>query len=289
MGAGLIDTAGIHKNAIASTTTFVSRLLAALCIAVLVTSVVAPQPAYAEDDRRIIILPAGSDEVDAGDDYEESGLRDPFEGVNRVMFAVNDAVDQVVLRPVALVYRTVLPRPLRKGLANFLANASTPVTLANDILQGDMKRAETTVVRFFLNSVAGFGGLHDVAGEAGWERHTEDFGQTLAVYGVPSGPYIVAPLLGPATPRHLVGRAVDILANPWTWILADVSLIESLSPTMAETISARDEAIEALDATREGSPDYYVTIKSLYHQNRESEINNGAIIEDDLPDIPDVR
>jgi phospholipid-binding lipoprotein MlaA len=285
MGVDLIDTAGIRRNAIASS----ARFFVALCLAVLLATMAAPQVSYAEGDGRIIILPAGSDDDVPDDDYGETGLRDPFEGVNRAIFAVNDTVDQVILRPVALVYRTVLPRPLRKGLSNFLSNASTPVTLANDILQGDMKRAETTVVRFFLNSVAGFGGLNDVASEAGWERHTEDFGQTLAVYGVPSGPYIVAPLLGPATPRHLVGRAVDILANPWTWILADVSLLESLSPTVAETISARDEAIEALDATREGSPDYYVTIKSLYHQNRESEINNGEIIEEDLPDIPDVR
>lgn len=269
-----------------------SRFFAAMFAAAVVAMFAAPQSSHADSydpsDRHIIIVPAATDGPPE-DGADETGLRDPFEGVNRVIFTINDTVDQVVLRPVALVYRTVVPRPLRKGLANFLANASTPVTLANDILQGDMKRAETTVVRFFLNSVAGFGGLNDVAAEAGWARHTEDFGQTLAVYGVPSGPYIVAPLLGPSTPRHLVGRAVDVLANPWTWILADTSFIESLSPTMAETLSARDEALETLAATREGSPDYYVTIKSLYHQNRQSEINNGAIVEEDLPDIPDVR
>ena len=99
----------------------------------------------------------------------------------------------------------------------------------------------------------------------------------------------MAPLLGPSTPRHLVGRAVDILANPWTWILWDATTLESLSPTLAETVSGRDEAFEALDATREGSPDYYITLKSLYWQNRQSEINNGELMEDDLPDIPDVR
>lgn len=285
MGTGLIDTAGIPRIAWAPC----ARLSAVFCIFALVAAVAAPQSSHAEGGHDIVIVPIASDEVPPDDDYADTGLDDPLEDVNRVMFAVNDSVDQVVLRPVALVYRTVLPQPVRRGLANFLANVSTPVTLANDILQGDMKRAETTFVRFFLNSVAGFGGLKDIAAEAGWERHTEDFGQTLAVYGVPSGPYIVAPLLGPATPRHLVGRAVDILANPWTWILADVSLIESLSPTMAEVISGRDEGFEALDATREGSPDYYVTIKSLYEQNRQSEINNGEIFEEDLPDIPDVR
>jgi phospholipid-binding lipoprotein MlaA len=219
----------------------------------------------------------------------QSDISDPLEPFNRAIFAVNDAIDIVVFRPVAITYRTVLPPPVRSGLANFLANASSPITLANDILQGDAKRAETTMVRFFLNTVAGFGGIDDVAGRAGWERHYEDFGQTLAVWGVPSGPYIVAPLLGPSTPRHLVGRAVDVLANPWTWILWNESTIASLSPTIAETVSGREEALDVLDSVRESSPDYYTTLRNLYWQNRVSEINNGEIIEDELADIPDIR
>lgn len=268
------------------------RFVVAAALGLFALGFIAPAPSLAESTTSNIIRiqPVASTDDDlADDDFDEDGLADPLEDVNRVIFAVNDTVDIVVFRPVALIYRTVLPPPLRKGLANFLANASTPITFTNDVLQGDMKRAETTMVRFFLNTVAGFGGLRDIAAEAGWERHTEDFGQTLAVYGVPSGPYIVAPLLGPSTPRHLVGRAVDILANPWTWILWDASTLESLSPTLAETVSARESAIETLDATREGSPDYYVTLKNLYYQNRVSEINNGALMEEDLPDIPDVR
>lgn len=266
------------------------RVIVMVAVVAMTLGFVAPSPSFAGETSTNIIQPVAATDDEISDDFsDEGGLADPLEGVNRAIFAVNDTVDIAVFRPVALVYRTVIPPPLRKGLANFLANASTPITLANDVLQGDMKRAETTVVRFFLNSVAGFGGLRDIAAEAGWERHTEDFGQTLAVYGVPSGPYIVAPLLGPSTPRHLVGRAVDILANPWTWILWDASTLESLSPTLAETVSGRESAIETLDATREGSPDYYVTLKNLYYQNRLSEINNGALMEEDLPDIPDVR
>lgn len=272
------------------------RSIAAVCLAGLLSCTGWSSSSYADSDlqvdgertydlQRIVIVPAASDEALPSD----AATDDPFEGVNRVVFAVNDAVDQMVLRPVAIIYRGFIPQPLRKGLGNFLANASSPITFANDVLQGNAKRAETTAVRFFLNSVAGFGGLHDVAAEAGWQRHTEDFGQTMAVYGVPAGPYIVAPLIGPSTPRHLVGRAVDILANPWTWILWDLSTVESLSPTMAETLSGRDDALETLDATREGSPDYYVTIKTLYQQNRKSEINNGAVVEEDLPDIPDLQ
>ena len=266
------------------------RMLCVAMMAAMFTFAAPLDRAQAGEGNMLMIQPVASTDDDIpDDDFEDDGLADPLEGLNRVIFTVNDTVDQVVLRPVALVFRTVVPQPLRKGLGNFLSNASTPITFANDVLQGNMKRAETTMVRFFLNTVAGFGGLHDVAAEAGWERHSEDFGQTMAVYGVPSGPYIVAPLLGPSTPRHLVGRAVDILANPWTWILWDATTLESLSPTLAETVSGRDEAFEALDATREGSPDYYITLKSLYWQNRQSEINNGELMEDDLPDIPDVR
>ena len=258
----------------------------------LATFALSPVQSFAtEDAPTIIIQPIAATDDDGLEDIDDidSGLADPLEPVNRVIFTVNDTVDVVVLRPVALVYRTVIPPPLRKGLANFLANVSTPITLTNDILQGDMKRAETTVVRFFLNSVAGFGGLDDIASRAGWERHTEDFGQTLAVYGVPSGPYIVAPILGPSTPRHLVGRAVDVLANPWTWILWDASLLESTSPTLATLVSDREVAIETLDTVRESSPDYYATIKNLYEQSRQSEISNGEVAEDELPEIPDLR
>ncbi|MGI9413954.1 MAG: MlaA family lipoprotein [Hyphomicrobiales bacterium] len=263
--------------------------------AILAALALAPVPGFAAGGEPVIIIQpiaaTPDDEADGLEEIsgEEADLPDPLEGVNRVMFKVNDAVDMAVLRPVALVYRTVIPPPLRKGLANFLSNVATPITLTNDILQGNPKRAETTVVRFFLNSVAGFGGVDDIASRAGWERHTEDFGQTLAVYGVQSGPYLMVPIIGPSTPRHLVGRAVDVLANPWTWILWDTSLLESSAPTLATLVSDREFAIETLDTIRESSPDYYATIKNLYYQNRQSEINNGEVDDDDLPEIPDLR
>ncbi len=238
-----------------------------------------------------ISVPASyADDVDDYDDGSSAlDLADPLEPVNRVIFTLNDAVDLVVFRPVAITYRAVLPPPVRLGLANFLSNAATPITLANDLLQGNSDRASTTVARFFVNTIAGIGGINDVASQAGWERHTEDFGQTLAVWGFPSGPYIVAPILGPSTPRHLVGRAVDVLANPWTWILWDNSFIEASSPTLATMVSAREDALDVLDSVRESSPDYYTTLKTLYWQSRVSEINNGEIVEDELPDIPDIR
>ena len=236
--------------------------------------------------------PAASQDDADYDDAEvvvaDGTLNDPFEPLNRVMFGINHTVDILVLRPVAVGYRVFVPPEARRGVSNFLAHAYSPVTFANAILQGNMERAENTWVRFWINTFAGFGGLDDVAARTGWPRYYEDFGQTLAVWGAPSGPYLVVPIIGPATPRHLVGRAVDALANPWTWILWDNNLWESASPTFADGVSTREENIETLDGIRQSSPDYYTTIRSLYHQRRLTEINNGAIVEEDLPDIPDV-
>ncbi len=215
-------------------------------------------------------------------------IHDPLEPVNRAVFAVNDGLDLVIIRPIAEIYRTFLPGFLRRGIGNFLSNVATPVTLANDLLQGELVRAENTMVRFMLNTTAGLGGLNDVATEVGYERHTEDFGQTLATWGLPSGPYLVLPVLGPSTPRHAVGRVVDLFANPWFWLLADEDIYTRLTPTAVTVINARSEVIDELDTVRETSPDYYSSIRNLYIQNRLSEIANGEQSDADLPDIPDV-
>lgn len=215
-------------------------------------------------------------------------FHDPLEGINRVVFAVNDGLDFLIIRPIAEIYRAVLPSFVRRGVGNFLANVATPITLANDLLQGEWTRAETTMVRFMLNSTAGLGGLDDIAERVGYVRHTEDFGQTLAVYGVPSGPYLVLPIIGPSNPRDAVGLVVDLLADPWFWVLADEDIYTRLAPTATRIVHARSNAIESLDAIRETSPDYYASMRSLYNQNRQSEINNGTVDVDSLPEIPDV-
>ncbi len=243
-----------------------------------------PKKVRIEPASRVIITPV----QDRADESAEEFDNDPLEPINRVIFAVNDGLDVVIIRPIATVYKTVLPTFVRRGIGNFLSNVATPITLANDLLQGEWLRAENTIVRFMLNSTAGIGGLADVAQHVGYQRHTEDFGQTLAVYGVPSGPYLVLPILGPSSPRHAVGRVVDLFANPWFWLLADEETLVRLTPGAVSVVHARSESLESLDAIRETSPDYYVSIRSLYTQNREAEIRNGEESEDDLPDIPDV-
>jgi phospholipid-binding lipoprotein MlaA len=214
-------------------------------------------------------------------------LEDPFEGINRGIFFINDGIDLIIIRPAAFLYRTILPSFVRTAIGNFLANMLTPITLTNDILQGEWERAETTFVRFLINTTGGVGGLDDLAARAGYPKHYEDTAQTLAVHGIPSGPYLMLPIIGPATPRHVVGRVADIFLNPWTYILYDEKLAIRLTPTAVEFLNVRADNLEALDAVRSTSPDYYASIKSIYWQNRQNQIANGKVVVEDLPEIPD--
>jgi len=147
-----------------------------------------------------------------------SGANDPYEATNRKIFNFNQQLDKAVMKPVAQAYVDVVPEPARDGVHNFLVNLNLPVTFANDILQGEIERTGETVARFTVNTTIGIGGLLDVATRIGVPFHTEDFGQTLAVWGVGEGPYLVLPLLGPKPPRDAVGYAVDSIAFDRDWI-----------------------------------------------------------------------
>ena len=226
--------------------------------------------------------PAGAADTSA----TATGIADPLEGLNRVLFFINDGLDTMFLRPVAVAYTTFIPKPIRKGVSNFMSNVATPVTLGNDLLQGEWERAGITSKRFVINSTVGLGGLVDYAAKQGLPRHTEDFGQTLAVSGIGSGPYIFVPIIGPSTPRHLVGRVVDIFADPWTYILYNEDILVQFAPTAIVAAQTRGEGDAALTSVRETSGDYYTSIKNLYTQSRRDAINNGKVNDSDLVDIP---
>jgi phospholipid-binding lipoprotein MlaA len=202
-------------------------------------------------------------------------VNDPFEPVNRVIFGFNEAVDLIVLRPVSHVYRTVVPQPLRTGVSNALHNFATPIIFANDILQGNPERAKTTAIRFLVNSTAGFGGLVDAAAAAGLPSHSEDFGQTLAVWGARPGPYIVLPVLGPSNLRDTVGLAADTALHPATWLMWDLDFIERSSPILAYTVSTHEAYLDEAQALRTTSPDFYATVRDIYAQRRAADISNG--------------
>jgi phospholipid-binding lipoprotein MlaA len=217
--------------------------------------------------------PPASD-PDALEAYKEAN--DPLEPMNRYFFELNYAADELLFKPLAGWYYVALPNFAQDGVRNVLRNVRSPVVLANDLFQGETDRAGVTVSRFLVNSTMGLGGLFDIASRMGLEYHDEDFGQTLAVHGVGEGPYLMLPLLGPSNPRDAAGRVVDMLFDPLTYvgIFGGVDNI-GLAAAVVDGVDTRARNLKTLDEIRKGSLDYYATIRSLYRQHRNDEINNG--------------
>lgn len=206
-------------------------------------------------------------------EYEQNN--DPLEPANRVSYEVHDAIDRAVLEPAARGYRAVVPAPVRTGIGNALANLRSPVTLLNDLLQGEGERARITLGRFMVNTVLGLGGVFDLGRTWGVPGHTEDFGQTLAVWGVGEGPYLFVPLLGPSNPRDLAGTAVDFAADPVGYF-GQGAIVDALNWTRVglTVLDTREGLIETVDGLRQGSLDPYATIRSGYRQRRAAQIRN---------------
>jgi len=218
----------------------------------------------------------------------EEEINDPLESMNRAIFSFNEVIMDGIFRPVATTYNEQVPAGTRLGVSNFLDNLSAPVTLANDLLQFEFKRAGETFVRFFVNSTIGIFGFADVAAETGLPDHDEDFGQTLGVWGMGEGMYLVLPIFGPSSPRDAIGKmVVDPYFDPFgAW----VSNTERDNLSYARTgMSGVDEyagVVDELDQIRKTSIDYYAAIRSLYRQKRKAEISNGN--DYDLPPIPEI-
>lgn len=239
----------------------------------------APQTVAAAAPPAEPAAPADAEQANPG------ALRDPWEKVNRKVFAFNTAVDSAVLEPVAKGYRAVTPKFARTGVSNLLSNLRAPVTVANALLQGEGKRASVTAARFGVNSTVGVVGLFDVADALGLDQHQEDFGQTLGVWGVKPGIYLMLPFLGPSTARDLVGDVVDNAFHPLTYANGEDAPAVRGGLAALSVVSARESAIETIDDLRANSPDPYVTIRSVYGQSRESAIRNGRQNVEDLPDF----
>ena len=201
---------------------------------------------------------------------------DPIEPVNRAIFSFNQGLDAVILKPVASVYKQVLPQTLQDGIRNFLNNLRTPLILANNLLQGDIDGAHQTIARFTTNSIIGFGGFGDPAGELGVKYRSEDFGQTLGVWGIGEGPYLMLPIFGPSNPRDLIGLVVESVADPID-IWADNTDRDAIpiSRLLLRGIDRRAGNLKTIDELEKSSLDFYATVRSLYRQVRADEIRNG--------------
>ena len=217
-------------------------------------------------------------------------ISDPIEPVNRVVFEFNRGLDKMFLRPATEVYVNTFPNFIRAGIHTLLNTISLPLVAVNDLLQGEVDRFVQTTARFVTNVSIGFGVL-DVAAESA-PGHDEDFGQTLAVWGVASGPYLMLPLLGPSTIRDGLGTGAELYAAPASRAVdaatTSTMIVDtfSLSKAGMTAVDTRAQFLEQLDELERTSLDFYATIRSLYIQRRRDEIRNGKATEP-LP-IPEI-
>ena len=219
------------------------------------------------------------DEFDFGDGAGEGEeVNDPLEPLNRVTFALNEFINQYLLGPVAKGYNAALPNVVRDAISNVLDNVAAPVTFANDLLQGEFDRGLTTATRIMINTTAGIGGMIDVAEKLGFEEHEEDFGQTLAVWGIDEGFYLILPLLGPSNPRDGIGQfLVDSFFDPLGYYLDDQDLdVGDYGLTALGGIVSYAGIVNELEQLRETSIDFYGALRSLYRQRREALVKNQS-------------
>lgn len=218
-------------------------------------------------------------------------IHDPLEDFNRRAFAFNDAIDEAVAEPVARNYREITPEPVRTGLHNFLKNLKSPVQVANQLLQGDITGAADSLTRTLANTFFGLAGTIDIAAMEGLKEDPEDFGQTLAVWGVHDGPYLVVPFFGPASIRDHSGTLVDSMADPLNIYLRNKEEYGLLYGRKgADLLDRRTELLDVLADLKKNSLDYYASVRSTVYQKRQGLIQDGKqseAITEDFPDFED--
>jgi phospholipid-binding lipoprotein MlaA len=202
---------------------------------------------------------------------------DPFEPFNRKMFEFNRVVDGLVLEPFANLYKMSVHDNVRQSVSYFFYNLGEPITLTNDFLQGKKDRGFETFSRFMINTTFGLFGLFDVAEKLGLPRHQEDFGQTLRTWGVPSGPYLVLPLIGSTTPTNFAGRTVDFYLSPYNYYMVHYNKRQYIYMKLGlETLVKRAQYADDIKNFRENSIDFYAAVRSFYLQNQQAEMQNTA-------------
>jgi phospholipid-binding lipoprotein MlaA len=225
--------------------------------------------------------PAG--DPDALADYR--ARHDPIEPLNRKFYAINSVLDQNLLRPVAVGYHEAFPDKVRDHVHDVLSNLGNPAQLANDILEGNSRKAGNTLMRLLINSTIGVGGIFDLATKWGWPDHDNDFGLTLAVWGVPDGPCLYLPVLGPNNIRDAIGYGVNTAFDPLTWVSFAGSTIFGWTRFGVGAVVSRERVLNETDAIQQTALDPYATYRSLYQQSRASAVAAARV---DLPaTVPD--
>lgn len=227
-----------------------------------------------------LLLLAGCATVPPG----ERDPRDRFERMNRSVYRFNDALDRGVARPAAVAYTRVVPGPLRTGVSNFLENLTYPITMVNDLLQAKPRQFVRDTTRFVVNTTFGIGGLFDPATQMGLASGDEDFGQTLGRWGVPAGPYLVLPFLGPSTVRDGVGDLADQFANPRNYVEDDAVRYGLLGLDLLDTRAG----LLGTDNVLQRSFDPYVFMRNAYLQRREFQVRDGVPADEEV-EIIDVE
>ena len=204
---------------------------------------------------------------------------DPFESTNRIVFEISDDLDTMIIRPVAEIYRDVTPRFIKNSVTNFFYNLSEVDTIINQLLQGKIVLAGQDSLRFLINSTIGIVGFVDVATRVGFERHDEDFGQTLGYWGVPAGPYVFLPLIGPSTIR-------DSFSKPTSWFLSgNLSVSDEEAKIFINLLDAVETRERLLIAEKLIVGDKYEFVKSVYLQTRNDLVFDGEVEDEFLTDL----
>lgn len=212
---------------------------------------------------------------DLEDEYgaTPSGFPDPLESLNRGILSFNQEVDRWILDPVTRVYRFILPDKAKRAIQRFLNNLNSPGVIVNDLLQCEPEAAGITVWRFVVNSTFGIGGLFDPAQYLGVEGHASDFDQTLALYSIPSGPFLMLPVFGPTTARGAFGTIIDVTMRPTTYFLAGTDqFVFTIIHGGSSGLATREAAFDALKELEKSSIDYYAALRNAYYQKRMAEI-----------------
>jgi len=222
--------------------------------------------------------------TDPAERAEFDKTNDPFEPFNRDVLDFNLWVNRNALTPVAREYVDIVPLGGRNAIRHFLDNLGEPVVFANNVLQGEIKRASDTFVRFVMNTTFGIGGTFDFATKAGLERQTGDFGQTLYSWGVGDGPYLVLPILGPSNPRDAVGYGVDQVADPWGELAAGFNYwYLSIARGTVDGVDLWSRNMDNFDQLQKTAIDFYAELRTVFRQNRANVLRHGEPAP--LPDL----